>query len=244
MVAAGVTAVVVSVLAFAAQFYTALGCGLNENIEPGSDLDRFCDGPLAQIPFVIVPIAVVLAGAAAAIWRLEIAPLVIGACVALVVAAVPFALASNSSTEAPGPGESFEGLGDSKAPEGGSGGLVQNPPSYTRSPEQHANEVAQIELRQVSDAVGRCLARNVPAKACEDPVVRGDEPNPISELRVRVASAEEWRVVARTRGVLPTHTYALHVDRGRGRIVHTCAPRGTRFCTRDRFVERLDAGTG
>ena len=241
VVAAAVVAVVVGAIAFVLQLYAGLGCSLNENKQPGSELDRVCDGALGSPYAAIVPIAVVIAAAGATVWKMRVEPLVIGGCLALVLALVPLIVMQESSDTVP---VDEQRSGDPPAPVSGPVPIVEPPGSSPiLSPEERAVETAEIEVRQVHHQVGQCFFRNVPAKACEDPIVRRDDPGLVSEIRVRVDSLERWRVSARTRGVRPAHTFTMDTDIARGRIVHTCVPRGTEFCPHgDPFVERLDTG--
>jgi hypothetical protein len=212
----------VFVCAFASQVVVGLGCALNENKEAGSELDRFCDGPLVGLGPVVVPTAVAMAGGAIAVWTLRAEPLVVAAFAAVLLLSVPYLVSDGSSTEAPDPAEDVKAIPQPDGP----------PVAATLPPPPGRVEDGQttMDMEQVGGEVAVCLMSTAPVSSCDDPGIWRHHVGG-ADIRVEVVSRRRYRVIGRSpfRGNRP-HIFRFDVDMERGRSVNTCTPRGTLLC--------------
>jgi hypothetical protein len=232
------------VCATVAHFYVGLGCALNQNIQPGSEADRFCESGLIGAPTVVAAVLIPLAGGAIAHRLRRPEPLVIAGFVAAFAAFGPAAASGGLSTDAPEKETVVEPAPPAPVvarpdPEGAphAAGPGQ-PPVFSEA--DRAVLSAQSEATQVSNTVADCLASSAYPERCAPYALA--EHTPSAEIRVKIRSRTRWRITARTR-LAPSHAYAMDVRRrGRGAVdtVHTCSPPGTRVCTEPgRKVERI-----
>ncbi|HEX8054118.1 MAG TPA: hypothetical protein VF517_14095 [Thermoleophilaceae bacterium] len=209
---------------------------LNEYMEPGSDLKRYCAGERpADSTWLALALVVVVAGAVLA----SVLPngwVLLGAtCVALLAAQAARPEAPTGPGAIDGP-ERVESQVPPPAP------VVRRPVPGENGlpPDQAAAARAQSDAQETSRYVAMCIRGGERPRDCADPDVRNDGLSPEADLDLEVYDRYRWRIRTRTRGVRPAHTYTMRVDLRNDRIVHTCAPRGTIVCIRrGRRVEEL-----
>jgi hypothetical protein len=219
----------VGALSFMMQLQIGLGaCGEDATFAAGSGVDRFCDGPLVGWGALLAPILVMMAGSAAAIWKLRSGPLWLAGLVAFVLAWVPSLVLDGRSTGIPASRPV-----PTPAPD------VPTDDTERLPPDEEAGTGARNGADGLAYAVGQCLATTGSRSACDDPARWQDELSPyiesVATVEVRVLSDTEWLVRSRTRDVTPVHSFRVRGELlrdGRARLVSRCSPTATGVCSK------------
>jgi hypothetical protein len=204
----------------------------NEYREKGSPLTRYCDGEVGPDPalLALALVAAVIAAVSALVRNLSVLAVATLVALGCAVAARPEVPTGVYATEGPGPSENLLPPPEpviKKPPPPGANGLP---------PDQAAAGYLQSDVEAVSQYVGLCIKGGERPEDCADPSIRNDNFNIRGQVEVKVADRNRWRVVGRTRGVQPVHTYSVEVDLRRGRSVHRCSPTGLVICDDGRAV--------